>query len=85
MIDCTRKHFGGDILRAKSLFSVRWKEDGLEPSSMELHEQFIAKRLALSVDVAGTPGPLNRYGWLHPQKSWDPISWDATEHRVVSA
>ena len=25
MIDCTRNHFGSGILRAKSLFSTRWK------------------------------------------------------------
>ena len=25
MIDCTRNHFGSDILRAKSLFSKRWE------------------------------------------------------------
>ena len=25
IVDCTRNHFSGDILRAKSLFSMRWK------------------------------------------------------------
>ena len=29
---------------------------------MELHEKFLAKRLALSVDFARTSGPLKRYG-----------------------
>ena len=63
IIDCTRYHFDGDILRAKSLFSTRWKIGKL--SRMELNEKFLAKWLALSVDIARTSGPLKRGGTVY--------------------
>ena len=59
IVDCMRNHSDGDLLRAKSLFSTRW-----EPSRVELHEKFLAKRLALSVDVVRTSGVLKRSGMV---------------------
>ena len=59
-----------------TLCSVRDGKSGScwEPSSrVELHVKFLVKRLALSVDVVSTFGPLKR-GMV-----------DVTERRVVSA
>ena len=57
IIDCTTNHSGSD-LRAKSLFSTRWKIGKLsEPSlRLELHEKFLAKGFALSIEMSGPLG-----------------------------
>ena len=63
ILECARNHFGSDILRAKSLVSMRWKIGKLlgEPSSrVELQGKFLPKTLSLSVDVVRTSEPLKR-------------------------
>ena len=67
IVDCTKNQFDSDIFRAK-FCSIQDGKSGSwwEPSSLvELHEKFLAWRLALSVDVVRTSGPLKRGAIFH--------------------
>ena len=83
MVDCMRDHSGSDLPGGKPVLSTRWKIWQHLSSRVELYEKFLAKRLALSVDVVRTSGPLKSGGMVDfpllrtllqiLQKSRDPI------------